>query len=425
MLNYKVTGGRPISGEVTPEGNKNSILKIIPACVLTKETVTLTNVPKSSSVRVMLKCFAQLGGKVTYLPNNTVKLNAAGIKTWKIDQELAKQERATLLFLGPLLARFGKGAINTSGGCKLGNRPLDAMFQGLEGLGVKVNKDEGYTVNVDKLKGNKIWLIEASVTGTENLVLAAVMAKGVTEIYNAACEPHTQDLCNFLVSIGAQIQGIGSNHLKITGVDSLTGGNWEIISDHIIIGGLIVAAAITGGELTIRKAIPEHMTQVLQYFAKVNLKVKIDGENIIVPANQKLTCHRNFKGDIDKIIDWAWPSFPVDLIPQALVLANAGDGNMRIYSNMFETQLMFMEEFKTLGGDAVMANPHMVMTFGPAKYKAGKVKAPEVIQTAFALLLMMLAAPGTSHLMQADNLSRRYPTLIPMFQSLGAQIERV
>jgi UDP-N-acetylglucosamine 1-carboxyvinyltransferase len=206
MSSLKIKGGIPLKGEITSVPNKNSVLKIIPACVLTDGPVTISNVPRSSSVRVMLRIFRGLGGKVAYLGKGKIRLDATGVKKSVIPVELAEKERASVMFLGPLLARFGKAAISTSGGCKLGNRPLDAMFQGLKALGVKIDTDKGYKLSTRKLKGNEnIWLIEASVTGTENLILAAVKASGKTIIYNAASEPHTQNLCKFLTSLGARI----------------------------------------------------------------------------------------------------------------------------------------------------------------------------------------------------------------------------
>lgn len=426
MSTYKITGGIPLTGTVTPEANKNAILPIICACVLATEPVTLSNVPKSSSVRVMLQVFQQLGGKVSYLSDNRIKLNADGINTSKVDDNLAKRERATLMFLGPLLAKFNKAEIAESGGCKLGNRPLDTFFQGLNEVGVTIDKNDGYKMQTTGLKGNEnIWLLEASVTGTENLILAAVLAKGKTKIYNAACEPHVQDLCNFLNSIGAQISGIGSNMIEITGVEKLTGGEWSIISDHIDIGGLIVAAAITGGEVRIQNAIPAHMTQILKYYSKLNLKVKIEGDDIIIPANQKLVAKLNVKGNIDKIQDQPWPGFPADLIPQALVLALASEGNMRIYSNMYETQLSSYEEFQKLHGNLIVGNPHQIITFGPAKFKANDVTAPNVLQAVHALVLAALAAQGSTIIRQADMLVRRYPDIVENLKKLGAKIEKI
>jgi UDP-N-acetylglucosamine 1-carboxyvinyltransferase len=426
MSSIKIIGGVPLKGEVTPMPNKNAILKLIPACVLADEPVTIYNVPKSTSVRVLLQIFKQLGGKVSYLPNNTVKLDGTTISKWAIDDDLAAKERSSFMFLGPLVSRFGKASIKDAGGCKLGNRPLDAMFLGLKGLGIKIDDDNGYRLHTNGIKGNEdIWLLEASVTGTENLILAAVKSKGRTVIYNAASEPHTQDLCNFLVSIGAEIKGIGTNKLEINGVDKLSGGEWTVPSDHIDIGGLIVAAAITGGEITIKNAIPEHMTQVINNFKKINLKVEIQGNDIFVPGNQKLICKPNFKGDMDKIKDEPWPGFPVDLIPQALILALKAEGNIRVYSNMYEVQLieLFSELFK-MNAKFTMTNPNQIITLGVSDFKGTRVNSSTILQCTHALVLAGLAAKGVTVIDNADIIYRRFPEVVQVLRGLGAKIEK-
>lgn len=414
----------PLKGEVKPMPNKNSALKIIPACILADGPVVLRNIPKSSSVRVMLRIFKDLGGKISYSKDNTVRLNASSIDKYIIDEELAKKERASFLFLGPLVSRFGKAEVADSGGCKLGNRPLDAMFQGLESLGIKIDKKDGYKMYSKGLKGNEnIWLIEASVTGTENIILAAIKAKGRTVIYNAACEPHTQDLCNFLVSLGAKIRGIGTNRLIINGVDKLKGGEWKIIPDHIDIGGLIVAAAITNGEILIRDAIPEHMGQIINYFGKLNVNVEISGNDIFIPSKQSLICKRNVKGNIDKILDQPWPGFPVDLIPQAVVLASKASGNIKVFSIMYETQLLFIQELLKMKAEIIMADPHRIITFGPSNLIGTTIVAPSILQAAHAMVLAGLAASGTTTILGVEIITRRYPDLVETLQQLGADIE--
>jgi UDP-N-acetylglucosamine 1-carboxyvinyltransferase len=428
MSTLKITGGIPLKGTVVPMPNKNSILKLIPACVLIDGPVTLHNVPKSTSVRIMLDVFKQLGGKVAYLKGNSIKLDGIGIKTSAIDETLAMKERATFVFLGPLLARFGSASIRDGGGCKLGNRPLDTMFQGMKALGVEVDKEDGYKLNAPKglVANENIWLLEASVTGTENLLIAAVKTPGKTVIYNSACEPHTQDLCNFLNSVGAKIEGVGTNKLTIEGVENLNGGEWTVISDHIDIGGLIVAAAITDGELLIKNAIPHHMTQIINNFKKVNLKVEIKGEDIFVPSGQKLQCKTNFKGDMDKIKDEVWPGFPVDLIPQALILALKAKGMIRIYSNMYEVQLieLFAELYK-MAANMTLTNPNQIITLGETKFKGTKVNSSTILQCTQALVLAGLCANGTTIIDNADIIYRRFPEIVQVLSSLGAKIEKI
>jgi UDP-N-acetylglucosamine 1-carboxyvinyltransferase len=422
MSKIIINGGKPLKGEVTPVANKNSVLKLIPATILCERPVTLHNVPMSSSVKVFLDVYKALGGGVEFIKPGTITFDPTTINTSAIPEELAEKERATFVFLGPLLARFGEAAISDPGGCKLGNRPLDSLFQGLKAMGVNVDKEDGYKLMTDGLIGDTIWLLEASVTGTENLILAAVKAKGKTIIHNAACEPHTQDLCNFLVAAGAKIDGLGSNKLTIEGVDSLNCDEWTVIPDHIDIAGWIVAAAITNGELTIKDAIPEHMIPILNHFEKVNLHVEVRGNDIFVPANQDLECKLNIRGDIDKIVSETWPGFPVDLMPQALILATKGTGNMKIHSYMYETQLFFVEELQRMKASLIMADPHRVITFGPTKFKGATVTAPNILQCVHAVLLAGLAAEGETKILNADMLTRRYPEIIKILQSLGADI---
>lgn len=423
MSQLIINGGKPIHGTVTPVANKNSIIKLIPAAILADEPVTLHNVPMSSSVILFLEVFKRLGGKITYVQPGTITLDSRSVSSFAIDEDLAEKERATFVFLGPLLSRFGKAEISDPGGCKLGNRPLDAHFQGLKGLGVELDKEDGYKLTTNGLVGDEIWLLEASVTATDNLVLAAVKAKGTTTIYNAACEPHVQDLCNFLNMLGAKIEGIGTNRLIIHGVEKLSGGEWTVIPDHIDVGGLIVAAAITGGELLIKNAIPEHMTQILRYFEKVNLKVEIRGDDIFVPANQELKCNPNIRGDIDKIYDQPWPMYPVDLIPQALVLASCAEGNIMVGSRMYESQLFFVEELLKMKGSMVLADPHRVIVLGKSKYKGAKVTSPSIIQCAHAIVLAGLAAEGTTTIFNADAIFRRFPEIVKTLQGLSADVK--
>lgn len=425
MSTFKIQGGIPLKGKVTPVANKNSILPIICACVLTNETVTLRNVPKSSSVRVILNLYKKLGGKVAYLPNNTLKLNGSEINSYILDKELSKKERSSFMFLGSLLSRFKKAKISDGGGCKLGNRPIDTLYQGLVELGAKFNPNNYYELHTDRLVGKEIWLAEASVTSTENLIIAAVLAKGSTKIFNAACEPHVQDLCNFLNHIGADITGVGSNQITVNGVEELRGGEWEIIADHLDVGGMMVAAAITGGEITIENAIPEHMRPILNNFEKLNLKYEIKGNDIYVPADQKLICKKNMKGDIDIIRAEPWPGFPVDLLPQALALALKAEGSIRIMNYMYEAGLLFSEDLRKFRAGLIMADPHRLITFGPSNFKGATITAADIIQAAHAEVLVALAANGESRIINTTPISRRYPDFIQTLKSLGAKIEKV
>jgi len=424
MANIIIEGGKPLKGEITPIGNKNSILKLIPATILCEDKVKISNVPSSSSVNTLIEIYRSLGGKITWVNKNTIELDSRQINKYKIDDNLAAQERSSFLFLGPLLARFGKAYIKEGGGCKLGNRPLDAMFKGLEKLGIEIDNRDGYHLKTKKhgIKGNFIWMLEASVTGTENIILSTVVSKGTTIIYNAACEPHTQDLCNFLNSVGAKIDGIGTNRLIIEGVEKLSGGEWSVISDHIDIGGLIVAGAITNGHLIIKNAIPNHMTQIINNYEKFNVKIEIENNSIIVKPNT-LISKRNIKGDIDKIYDQPWPGFPVDLIPQAVILAANSENQMRIYSNMYEVQLieLYTELFK-MNANLMMVNPNLILSLGKSNLKGTKLNSTSVLQSTHALVLAGLVAKGKTIIQNADIIFRRFPDLIQSYQKLGASI---
>lgn len=423
-MNYIIEGGTPLKGEITPTPNKNSVVAIIPAIILADEPVILTNVPKSSSVRTLLRIFKSLGGKVSYLKGSKIKLDPRPLNGHVIDKELAKKERSANMFLGPLLARFGKAELGEVGGCKLGQRPIDTLMQGLLKMGAEMDPENIFKLSAKEIVGNPdIWQLEASVTGTENLIMTAVKAKGTTVIYNAACEPHVQDLCNFLVSLGGRIYGIGTNKLQIQGVDRLTGGQWEIIPDHIDIGGLIVASAITRGEVTIKNAIPHHMQHVLQFFEKLNLHCDVVGQDIKVPGDQDLYCKSNMKGDIDKIVAQPWPTgFPVDLLPQALVLAASLPGNMIIMNPMYERGLTFVDDLVMMKGNVILADPGRAITYGPSDWKGATLSAPAIIQCAHALALVGFAARGTTKILNADIISRRFPEFTSAMTSLGGRI---
>ncbi len=423
-MNYIINGGKSLSGVVEPMPNKNSIVAIIPAILLADEPVILKNAPRSSSVRTILKIFKELGGKFSYLKDSRIKLDPRSIDKYIIDKELAKLERSSNMFLGPLLVRFGKAELGDVGGCKLGQRPIDTLLQGLVKMGANIDPDNIFKLSAKEIKGNDhIWQLEASVTGTENLITTAVKAKGTTVIYNAACEPHVQELCNFLNSLGAQIEGVGTNKLVIHGVERLSGGEWEILPDHIDIGGLIVAAAITKSELTIQHAIPHHMQQVLEFFEKFNLQCKVDADNITVPADQELYCKPNIRGDIDKIVAQPWPTgFPVDLLPQALVLAASIPGTITIMNPMYERGLTFVDDLVIMKGKVILADPGRAITYGPSDWKGAIVSAPPILQCAHALALVGLAARGTTKILNSDIISRRYPEFVQVFSSLGADI---
>ncbi|MCA9380967.1 UDP-N-acetylglucosamine 1-carboxyvinyltransferase [Candidatus Dojkabacteria bacterium] len=428
MSTYKITGGIPLHGEVTPTPNKNAVLPAIAAALLTDEIVTLHNVPKSSDVRIMLRLIRKMGGKISYSNmGNTVKINASTVDSNKLDAELSKKIQAASMFMAPLLVRFKSAFMPIPGGCKLGTRPLDAFIGNMESMGATYEPtDKGFYLHAEKLKANKIWSWFPSVTGTENLIMLASRVPGRTEIYNAACEPHVAELCHLLVSMGAKIEGIGSNRLTIEGVEELHGAEQTIISDHLDIAEYVATAAVTGGAITVKNAIPEHMDLILQAFQILGIKTKYEGDNLIIPAEQKRKIKETVKGNIFDIKALFWPMFPPDVIHSLVVTALASEGTMIFHNSFYEYGFFFVEELAKLKGNVVMADPHRILTFGPTKWRPGTIVAPNIIAATKSLLVAALAAEGTSILHdETDMLMRRYPTIIEDYKSLGAKIEKV
>ncbi len=425
MKTLRIVGGKPLNGTVEPIPNKNSVIKLIVAAGLTDETVYLHNVPKTTDVRVLLQIWKKLGAKVSYgkVPGD-VKINCSTVKSNKIPFDLFSKIKATMLFIAPMLHRFGTVAIPFPGGCKLGYRRLDQFFETLTDLGVKAEiKDDGIHFDKNGMKNKTVWMSYPSVTATENLILAMVLNKGKGEIYNAACEPHTQDLCKLLVQMGAKIDGIGSNRLFIEGVEKLSGAEYTPIAEHLDIGGYIAAAAMTGGEIRIKNAIPEHMGMILALYERLGVRVKIEGEDRVVPAKQKMEVGSDVQGNHQYIEANPWPNFPTDLFPVATVLAASCKGETFVFNKMDELQLMFVNDLAVMGMKTFVGGTQRVLVYGPTKWKGAKVHAPYIIQATMAMVLAALAADGETIIYGADSLLRRYPDLVEKYRSLGADME--
>lgn len=427
MKNLRIVGGKPLSGTVEPIPNKNSVLKLIVAAGLTDETVKLHNVPKTTDVKVLLKIWKQLGAKVKYGPVvGDVSINCSTVKTNEIPFELFSKIKATMLFIAPMIHRFGEVKIPLPGGCQLGYRRIDQFFESMKQLGARYNKTNGsFVFQKAGMRNDKVWMTFPSVTATENLVLAMVLSEGNGEIYNAACEPHTQDLCHMLNKMGADIHGIGTNCLIISGVEELRGVEYTTINEHMDIGAYIAAAAMTGGEIRIKNAIPEHMRMVLMMYERLGVKVEIEGEDIIVPKDQKMEVDKDVKGNLQYIESMPWPNFPTDLLPIALVLAASCKGETFIYNKMEEQQLLFVNELAGMGLQTFMGGTQRVITYGPTKWIGARVKAPHVIQSTMAMFLAALAADGETIIENASSLLRRYPDLVEKYTSLGADVKWV
>lgn len=427
MQSYRVTGGIPLTGTVQPITNKNSILKLIPAALLTAEPVILHHVPKTTDVHLLLNLVRFLGAKVHYFNGgDSIRITADKLTSSVIPADVSQKARATLVFLGPLFGRFRETGIGETGGCKLGSRPVDTHFDNFRQLGAEVKYfNGGYTI---KGKRNEkdvfIWQDEASVTATENVILASVLGKRTVTIYNAACEPHTQDLCNMLNAMGAGIEGIASNRLIIHGVDVLHGVEYTPIVEHLDVGTYIAAAAITNGEILIKNAIPEHMTQILMMYARLGVSVEIRGNDIFVPKNQKLTCKSDIRGNMNKIDAQPWPSFPADLLPIATVLACHAQGSIVLHNKIYENAMAgFVPEMIKMKANIVLADTRQAITLGKSELKSARLKAPDIIQVAVALFIATMAAEGTSTLEGVEVIERRYPNIVETYRQLGAKIE--
>jgi len=426
MSSYRVIGGKKLRGTITPRGNKNATLPIIAASILTSGKVKISNIPNISDVRTQLKILRKLGASVKYNRKDGVaEIRTKKLKTTKLDKQDVLKTRGSILFLGPLIGRAGKATLWSTGGCNLGKRPVDSYFQAIEKLGAKVESlNSSIVVKAGNLKGKRIWQSEKAVTGTENLIMAAVLAKGTTEIINAASEPHVQDLCNFLNKMGAKIKGIGSDRLFIEGVDTLYGTEHEISTDFMEVGTFITAAVVTGGEIRIEKAMPEHMDMILNEFAKFGVKTKWDQDTLIVPAGQKLKTKCYLDGSMNKLECLPWPAFPPDLLQFMIVLATQSKGRILIHDKMYEGRLFYTSELNNMGADIFLSDPHRLIVQGPTKLRGKVLKSPD-IRAGMSLLVAALAAEGESIIERGEIIERGYSDIEERFKSLGAQIERI
>lgn len=423
-----VEGGYPLHGEITPSGNKNSAQPMLAACLLTDELVTLHNVPNIDDVRVLLNMLEGMGVDVDASGlahgHHTVTLQARRVDA-QPDQDLGSRVRGSMLMAGPLLARTGHAVLGQPGGDSIGRRRIDTHLLALRALGVTVNViGSQYIMRVERLKGTEIFLDEASVTGTEQAILASALADGRTTILNAASEPHVQDLCHMLNGLGAKISGIGSNTLTVDGVSRLHGGEHTIISDHMEVGSFIGLAAVTGGELRIRNAVPEHMKMTCLVFNKLGVRVDANGADMIVPGGQDLRVAYDMHEAIPKIDDGVWPAFPSDLISIALVTATQSEGTVLIFEKMFENRLFFVDRLISMGARIVLCDPHRAVVVGKSQLRGEDVSSPD-IRAGMALLQAALCATGESTIYNVRQIDRGYEAIEKRLESLGARIRRV
>src|SRR4051794_19024836 len=424
METFVIEGSQPLNGRITASGNKNGALPILAACLLAEGPVTLTNVPRIRDVETMVELLARLGAEAEWTGANDVRVHAAELATTEVDEELADRIRASFLLAGPLLARVGRASVPPPGGDVIGRRRLDPHIHAFERLGATITIDERYELRADALNAADIFLDEASVMATENVLMAASLTPGTTRIMNAACEPHVQDLCRFLVSLGASIGGIGSNVLTITGVDSLAGGTHRIAPEHIEVGSFIGLAAVTGADLTIDETSPDDLISILPAFERLGVRVHVDGTSIRVPPDQELVVHDDLGGQIPKIEDGPWPSFPADLTSIALAVATQAQGTILIHEKMFENRLFFVDKLNSMGARIVICDVHRALVSGPAKLYGQRMASPD-IRAGMALLIASLCAEGTSTIGNVSEIDRGYERIDERLRSIGASIERV
>ena len=426
MQQFIIKGGHPLKGEVIPGGNKNAATKMLPACLLTDQPVTLHNVPDIVDVRVLINVLQHLGVSVEWLDEKIVRVHAENITTSNVHPDMART-RAGIVLAGALLSRLGEVALPLPGGDVIGERRLDTLVNALIALGATVSHDSGYLrfKAPNGLVGTNILLNEASVTATENTILAAVMAKGTTIIRNAASEPHVQDLCRMLNTLGAQIEGIGSNQLIIKGVDKLSGGEARVGADFMEVGSFIGIAAVTNGEITIKDADPQHLDMVALTFRRLGVEWETHGSDIHVPGAQSLTIQKDFGGKMPVIRAQPWPAFPPDLMSIALVIATQSIGVALFHDWMYESRFFFTDKLVRMGARITLCDPHRVLVQGPTALRSGISLASPDIRAGMAIVLAALAAKGETRISNIQQIDRGYANVEHKLKALGAKVERV
>ena len=419
-----IEGGNPLNGRIRASGNKNGALPILAACLLADDPVTLSNVPRIRDVDAMIELVSGTGATAEWTGPNEVRIDPQGLSSHEVDAVFAERIRASFLLAGPLLARLGRASVPPPGGDVIGRRRLDPHIHALERLGATIEIESRYEMETDGLQGAEIFLDEASVMATENAVMAAVLAPGETTIGNAACEPHVQDLCRFLVSLGARIEGIESNVLRIQGVEALSGGEWTIAPEHIEVGSFIGLAAVTNSDLTIEGVVPKDMVSILTAFHRLGIEVELGDNWLRVPPDQELVIRNDLGDQVPKIEDGPWPAFPADLTSIAVAVATQAWGTILIFEKMFENRLFFVDKLVSMGARIIVCDPHRVVVSGPARLYGQRLTSPD-IRAGMAILIAALCANGRSVIGNVAEIDRGYERIDDRLRALGAQIERV
>jgi UDP-N-acetylglucosamine 1-carboxyvinyltransferase len=424
MERFVIEGGVPLTGTVVASGNKNAALPIVAATLLTDQPVTLRNLPNIGDVQTMLTLLEDLGARVEWHDNNTVTIQASHLCSTCPKPELFSQIRGSLTLLGPMLARMGKITLTLPGGDRIGRRRIDTHLAALGGLGARIKHNDSLELQAVALHGADIWLDEASVTGTENAVMAACLARGETTIRNAASEPHVQELCHFLNGLGAQIDGIGSNVLYIQGRECLEGGECAIGPDFMEVGSFIGLAAVTGGEILIKNAAPQHLGMIRMVYERLGVHFFVQGDDVFVPSSQPLTIVDDLGGAVPKIDDAPWPGFPTDLLSIALVVATQARGTVLVHEKMFDSRLYFVDRLIDMGARIILCDPHRAVVVGPSPLHGETLHSPD-IRAGMALLIAALCAEGQSVIHNIGQIDRGYERIETKLMALGAQIERI
>jgi UDP-N-acetylglucosamine 1-carboxyvinyltransferase len=423
-LQFVVHGRERLSGTISPSGNKNAALPIVCAALLTEHPVVLENVPRIRDVETLVELIASAGVEVAWTNRNSLRIHAKEVRSANLDPVLCKKIRASILLAGPLLARCGHIELPPPGGDVIGRRRVDTHFLALERLGASFELDESFQLSTPGLRGADVFLDEPSVTATENALIAATAASGTTILRNAACEPHVQDLCHFLVALGAEIDGIGTNKVTVQGGRTLSGATHTIGPDHIEVGSFIGMAAATGSEIRIANAGVEHLRSTLLGFARLGVSCKIEGNDLVVPKDQERIIQSDLGGHVPKLEDQPWPAFPADTMSIAVVAATQCTGMILIHEKMFESRLFFVDKLVSMGARIVLCDPHRALVSGPSRLRGGTVDSPD-IRAGMAMLVAALCAEGQSTINNVGQIERGYERIDERLRLLGAQIERV
>ncbi len=423
MEQFIIEGGNPLNGTVIPSGNKNEVLPLLAACILTEEPVILHNIPDILDVKAMRSLLQSLGVEITALSPSSWQIHAKNVHSGNLDPDLCRQIRASILLAGPMVARTGEIHLPPPGGDVIGRRRLDSHILALKTLGVEIDYDRTFHFHTKQLNGANILLDEASVTATENAIMACSKAEGVSIIRNAASEPHIQQLCHFINSLGGKIENIGSNTLKITGVKNLHGGEFTIGPDYLEVVSYIGAAAVTKGSIRIKDAGIQYLDMIRLNFKRIGVRWDVEGEDIVVPGNQKMKVEPDLGGVIPEISVMPWPAFPTDLMSVAIVVATQSEGTILFHDWMYPSRMFFTDKLVGMGARIILCDPHRCIVQGPSQLFGEKMESPD-IRAGMALLLAALSAEGTSVIRNVGQIDRGYGQVDQKLAALGAKITR-